>query len=680
MVVDVCARRALFVRRRGWGRLMRAVVASAGAALASTGFAQDRPNLIFFVTDDQGVDAIEGDPWPNRLEVHTPTMDDLASEGVAFTNLRVTPYCSPTRAGLLTGRHAFETGVNGVVNETRPRPDRDLVSLQTQERTIAEALQAAGYYTILVDKWHVGYDGDRGQLPSQQGFDEFHPYQQYVRYDDPLELGDEHITRMIDIAIDAVETRPNRDQPYALFFWSIDPHSRIDMSGREPFLWWKVDESLLPSGENYYAPWRDSNRHRYRAVVESIDTELRRLLRSLEVMESDGEYNGDSDTVVIFTSDNGVPQEVAIRADRAKGTIYEGGSRVPLIIYGERVPEGRVEDRLVSYVDFYDTIADIAGVPSESRGDAPRWSYSFADSINWSNDPLPERSYAVSTLGHPNEPASHRVSITDGRWKLIMPGGGAGLTPFGRDELYDLDDDPDEDRNLMVGGLSDPEASVYRVLRTALRHEWPVATGVPSSRNIDIGVTHTMALDSDDDQRPFFLEVGHDTSGRALETRTFLRFDIDAIEPQFPAWADWDDIVAAEIFIVFRFDSTESDETDIGPVRAFAMTRDWTGGRPRWSRLRNEYDGSVELGLVDFAPHIIPDPVGDALRGSPLTYGAALSLGPSEELADKLRWWRDHPDENHGVVLIADKLGELSGDQHVSLVKIAGVRITLRED
>ncbi len=160
--------------------------------------AQELPNLIFILTDDQGIDAIEWPPNTRADErVRTPRLNRMAEQGVSFTNFRVNPNSSPTRACLMTGRSALDTGVVGVIGRYTPLAGMgnpcestpltgtvakvtNRLALQTQERTIAEVLQDMGYYTILIDKWHLGYNEgieptpeDHGLLPTQQGFDIF---------------------------------------------------------------------------------------------------------------------------------------------------------------------------------------------------------------------------------------------------------------------------------------------------------------------------------------------------------------------------------------------------------------------------------------------------------------------------------------------------------------------------
>lgn len=440
------------------------------ALVGSSAWAQDLPNLVFIMADDQGIEAMEGGEWSNELDVHMPNMAQLSEQGRVFTNVRVNPYCSPTRATMLTGRYALQTGLVHVVNEETPLPDRDLLSLQTHERTIGEVLQDMGYYTVLIDKYHLGWDESQGLWATNQGFDEYYHWTDFGP-DDPEELGDFHTSQMVDHAIDAVSNRPENDSPYALFFWSIDAHSRPPDSGG--LLWWEVSQNLAPLtlGE----PGIDTNTRRYRAVLEALDTELGRMLETLGVTHNGGQYNPASETVVIYTTDNGTPAEVTSTNNRAKGTLYEYGIRVPTFVLGHNVPaDGETDERLIGGVDFYETIADIVGAPAEVRGDEnfPRDAMSFADSIGYApENSLPRRTHSLSSLA-PGDPWPQRVALTDGQFKIIVDAGYTGLADMSFDEVYDLLNDPAEEHNLVAEGMTVPEMNRYFELRDALVDYW----------------------------------------------------------------------------------------------------------------------------------------------------------------------------------------------------------------
>ena len=455
-------------QRRDWiGWVGIGVALAFGGSWAS---AQTRPNLVFMLTDDQGTDAIEGAYWPNEMNCHTPTLARWAEQGRVFVNARVNPYCSPTRSCLLTGRQALRTGVTHVLPADDSTGVANLLSMQTQERTIAEVLHDLGYYTVFVDKWHVGWSESMGQLPHQQGFDEVFDYRDYLHLDDPDVPGDEHTTRMVDLAIDAVTNRPDPNAPFALFYWSIDAHARTDDAGG--LMWWQVDPRLAPLTLGHPAP--TDNVLRYRAVVEALDTELGRLLRSLNVTDANDTYRPASNTVVFYTGDNGTDWRVSpFGPDKAKGSLYERGLRVPLFIFGTNVPgDGAADPRLVNHVDFFDTIADIAGASASQRGTAPRDSMSFADAIGWAvPESLPQRRYTLSSLGR-QLPDRHDVALADDRFKLIAAAGGKGLAPFSGDQFFDLVADPEETVNLVLDGMTLEQASAYFTMRDAIVDYW----------------------------------------------------------------------------------------------------------------------------------------------------------------------------------------------------------------
>ncbi|MFG0329119.1 MAG: sulfatase-like hydrolase/transferase [Phycisphaerales bacterium] len=472
--------------RRRWAAALVAVVGALTLG-AQAILAQSQPNLIFILTDDQGIDAIQGANWSNELDCRTPNLASLAAQGTVFTNTRVNPNCSPTRAALFTGRDALQTGVNGVISQLAPPGDRDLLSLQTHERTIAEVLQDMGYYTILVDKYHLGYDESRGQRPLQQGFMEHYGWLDYLGLDDPEQIGDEHVTRMADFAIDAVNTRPNMNQPYALFFWSIVPHRRdADSQG---LLWWQVDPALAPqtSGQG-----QATNTSRYRNVIEALDTEVGRMLREIGVIDFNNAYQQNSDAVVVFTSDNGTDNLVsAFGSERAKNSPYEGGIHVPCFAFGESVPAGVYDERLISHVDFYETFADLAGAPEALRGDAPRRGISFADALNTGlPGPNEVREYSLLSFGR-IQPQHHLVSFTDGRYLLVAAAGGTNFEPLSEDEFYDLENDPDQVFNLVDTGMSLDELNHYFDMRDKIVDYWPSSVSdLYLPENFLVQVTH----------------------------------------------------------------------------------------------------------------------------------------------------------------------------------------------
>ncbi len=477
-----------------------------GCALAVPVLAQSRPNLIFILTDDQGVDAIEWPVGTGDPAVHTPTLNALAAQGVSFSNCRVNPNCSPTRACLMTGRNAMDTGVCGVLgryNGANPCTGSDItgipaqvtnrMALQTHEWTLAEVLselEEEEYYTILIDKWHLGYNEGGESLglnPELQGFDAYFDWKEIIcdGFEEDRFNADEHMLAMLDNALDAV----GEHEPYALFYHTITPHGRHDDT--DGLSWWQISQenqqSLIPITMNLASdPAYPSNGLRFLQNLEAIDSTIRILLDSLGVIDAEEQgypYITDSDTVVFFMSDNGTDPRLA--GPRAKNTLYEGGIRVPLFVMGEGVPgnvnDPIIEDRPVTHVDVFETICDIVQASESERGNAagafPRRGITFADAINWGDPPAQEREFTLCSLGEADSGVqTWKVALVWGdQWKLICSSGGAGFADMTSDEFYDLANDPDEEVNLIESNLSVEEMTAYLAMRDRIVDEWPTA-------------------------------------------------------------------------------------------------------------------------------------------------------------------------------------------------------------
>lgn len=651
--------------------------ALAALCLAAPAQAQSQPNLVFILSDDQGIDAIEGANWPNDLDCRTPNLAGFAAQGRTFAMTRLNSKCSPTRAALLTGRSAIQTGVTDRISPDSG-PDAVRLALQGNEHTIAELLQARGYYTILIDKWHLGAYRPLGQAPDQQGFDAYFPYGDYLPLDHPDRVGDEHITRMVNIAVDAVSNRPDPTQPYALFYWSYDPHRRPrDSSG---MFWWKVDQSLLPSGINYYDPNHDSNVNRYRAVVEALDTELRRLLFTLGVVTGEGQYDPPSRTVVFYLGDNGTDPEVAPRRRWAKGSVFEGGIRVPMFVFGHNVPrDGRILDDPVDATDFYDTLADIVAAPPESRGTLPRQGMSFADLIGW-GEPRPRREFTMSSIMRGGSENWLHVALADRRFKLIARAGYRGFAQFTDDHFFDLAADPDEVVDLIKAGMTAEQRAAYVRMRQEIVNFWPTAVARATPDQADIPLTHLLSTGSDGRIHTDRVPLGHLSPGRPgqIENRLFLRFDIEGINGYLPPGRTFREVERAEILLAFAGDDYENPENgDTGPIQAYPMTIDWFTEQQSWQRLSTRYE-PVPLGGVDLPPYVVVEPFGGFMEGIPMPPRTPVSLGQSEDLVRVIRYWRSHPGQNFGVTLIATAQQGVQSDQQLHFLSDAVLRLTLR--
>ena len=422
--------------------------------LAATVPAQERPNFVFILVDDMG--------WTDLgvygSDLHeTPRIDAFAAGSMRFTNAyAASPVCSPTRASILTGKHPARLHMT-VWREAAKNPplNRKLVppvtadSLPHEEVTVAEVLRGAGYLTAHVGKWHLG---TAEFYPQTQGFDYnvggtlwgapqtfFYPYSGSrpfagLRYVPHLAGGQpgEYLTdRLTAEALRIL--RRERGRPFFMHLAFHTVHTPIE--GKPEFV------------EHYRSKLRPDARHRnphLAAMVRSLDENVGRVLDVLD------ELGVADDTVVVFTSDNGgyvnrydglqVTDNSPLRS--GKGSLYEGGVRVPTIIRWPGVtPPGSVNHTPVSSVDYYRTILSIAGLPGD------RTHNRYVDGIDLApllRDPAfePDREALFFHYPHYYATTSPVSAVRVGDWKLIRYYEDSGM------ELYDLANDPGESRNL----------------------------------------------------------------------------------------------------------------------------------------------------------------------------------------------------------------------------------------
>jgi arylsulfatase A-like enzyme len=323
--------------------------------------AKDPPiNIILILSDDQGWTDLSGDhlgPYTSGY-YETPNLDVLASQGMRFANgYTASPNCSPTRASLLTGRYPATVKLTNVPSARRrkdmrlraPEVHRDL---PPEEVTVAERLRAAGYRTIHLGKWHLGRDD---HLPTDQGFDIS------VTKKDLPERGDWDLHR-IDGLTEKAERfiESNADRPFFMYFAHHALHAPIATS---PELQAKYDAK--PPGKTHINPT-------YAGMVEHLDWSVGRIMARLEDPDGDGDGSDSiaDHTLLVFTSDNGGLEfhggQVITdngRLRRGKGTMYEGGIRVPTIFRLPGVIDAdSVSDVPISSPDYFPTFLELAGV------------------------------------------------------------------------------------------------------------------------------------------------------------------------------------------------------------------------------------------------------------------------------------------------------------------------------
>ncbi len=442
-----------------------------------------RPNVILILADDLGW----SDTTPYGADLHeTPHLERLARASVRFTRAyAASPVCSPTRASIQTGKYPARLGIT-IWREgaLRPPTRRRVITpqveanLRHEEFTLAEALHEAGYFTIHIGKWHLG---GAEHYPETQGFDVnlggtvwgapatyFWPYRgpfgqaREYRYVPGLHTGrtGEYLTdRLTDEALRMMDAAG--DRPFFLNLCYHTVHTPIE--GKPELV------------ERYQARLGPNLRHRnaaYAAMVHSLDENVGRVLAYLD------RRGLASDTIVLFTSDNGgyvneyrgrqVTDNHPLRS--GKGSLYEGGIRVPLLVRAPGAAAGRRCDEPVCSIDFYATLLELTGVSGDPKQNAAMDGVSFAPLLR-----NPEARLAREELyfHYPHYyPTTTPVSALlrregDREWKLLYYFEDAKV------ELYDLARDPGESRDL---ASEFPQAA--QRLRARLEAWWK-AVGAP---------------------------------------------------------------------------------------------------------------------------------------------------------------------------------------------------------
>jgi arylsulfatase A len=434
-----------------------------------------KPNVVLFLVDDMGM----VDVGCYGATYHkTPNVDRLAAGGMRFTQAYAAAcICSPTRAALLTGRWPVQTGITDwIPGHLRPAAKLKVPDIYNElplaEVTLAEALRANGYATASVGKWHLGgpdfypekhgFDlnvagTDKGQPPSY-----FSPYNIATLPDGPP---GEHVTdRLTAEAERWVEQ--NKDRPFFLYLPHFAVHTPI-----------QPRKDLLAKYKGIEAPG-DQKNPAYAALVEGVDESVGRLTRKLD------ELKLTNKTIFVFTSDNGGLSQVANGTKPGpasnkplrggKGTLYEGGVRVPLVVrYPGVVKPGTTCDVPVVSQDLFATVLAMTGTdrpaPPPSAGPMPVDGLSLVpllagggsgDGGGWSRDAL----YWHYPHYHPGG-ATPCGSIRKGDWKLIE------TFEDGKVELFDLKADPYETTDLAAR-----EPAKAAELRKALA-DWRAANG-----------------------------------------------------------------------------------------------------------------------------------------------------------------------------------------------------------
>jgi arylsulfatase A-like enzyme len=375
-----------------------------------------KPNILLIIADDVGLDAMPGYNIGSS-KPSMPTVENLINNGIIFTNFWSNPTCTPTRSSILTGKYGFRVDVTQVGDE-----------LATSETSLQKYLndKNSTYNNAVIGKWHLS---ENPSHPTNMGVDYYagllsgatRSYSSWnFTQNGQTTTSEEYITtKFSDLAIDWLGTQ---SEPWFLWLAYTAPHTPFHLPPNDlhtfdglPANQASIDANPLP----YYL-----------AMMEAMDSEIGRVLASLSASELEN-------TLIIFIGDNGTPNEVAqeYNSRRVKGTVYQGGINVPMIISGKGVSRiGQSENALINSTDLFATIAEVAGVTTSTIHD----SQSFKGLLTDENSDT--REYVYAEIG--KDTGGSDYTIRNQTHKYIK-------FDNGNEALYNLSQNPLENPNLL---------------------------------------------------------------------------------------------------------------------------------------------------------------------------------------------------------------------------------------
>ena len=397
----------------------------------TTSFAQS-PNVLLIIADDLGVDAFNGYALGSFNPI-TPNLDSLRNSGITFTNAWASSVCTPTRAGIMSGKYGSKSGV-----KTTPG------NLDTTHVSLLNALKdsSSNYSSAVIGKWHIAMPANP-QHPVWHGADHYmgviegsvSAYDNWNKTENnSTAICTEYVTSYF--TDDAISWISNQNDPWFLWLAHIVPHTPLH----------------VPPSHMYSQPTTNTPLKKYMAMIESLDYEVGRLLDSMSPAEL-------ANTTILFIGDNGTPHNLLqdYPSQHGKQTLYQGGIHVPMFVSGNGVSRiGEVEDALIHVVDIYATILDLTG------SDLPGGIYnSLSFKHLLSSSVLPKRQYNFTELDSNQTNINIQGhTIRNNEYKLIEYHNGV-------QEMYDLITDPLETTDLLLGPLSPQE----QALKTELENE-----------------------------------------------------------------------------------------------------------------------------------------------------------------------------------------------------------------
>jgi len=437
------------------------------AALVFSAEMPERPNFVLFYADDQGYADIG---CFGAVGFKTPHIDALAAEGRRFTSFySTTSVCSASRTSLLTSCYPQRVSMPGVLFPTTAnaatgqKPGPGKIGLHPNEVTIAKMLKDRGYATSIAGKWHLG--DAPPFLPTEHGFDEYLgiPYSNDMgHYDARMRLNPNNgrpptpfydgnkiieeepdqrflTRRTTERAVDFIQR--NRDKPFFLYVPHSMPH--VPLAVHPDF-----------AGTSEHGLYGD--------VIQEIDWSVGEIVKAIR------ENGLEEKTMIVYTTDNGAWEHQGEHGGHsgplrsAKSTLYEGGHRVPCIMYWKgQIKPKTVASEMLATLDIMPTFAKLAGatMPNRKTDGLEAWDY-----ISGASDVSPRKTFVYRTPGAP----PRESVIRHGKWKLFLPGTYAEIaqrdnypsekewqaarqalvTKFDHPRLYDLETDIGESQDM----------------------------------------------------------------------------------------------------------------------------------------------------------------------------------------------------------------------------------------
>ena len=422
--------RRYFIKTVGVGALS---LYGVGALQAAQGRQGNKPNVIYILADDLGYGDLGC--YGQKL-IKTPNIDRIAAQGIKFTqHYSGSALCAPSRCCLITGKH---TG-HAFIRNNKVMPFEGNLPIPKADVTMAEVMKQGGYATACIGKWGIGYPGSEGD-PNNQGFDHFFGYncqrQAHSYYPDHLwrnadkvmlkgnagggqkEYSHDLLTKE---ALGFIES--NKTKPFFLYLPYTIPHTKFQV----PDL-----------GEYADKDW-EKNHKIQAAMISRMDSDVGKILNLIK------KFGIDKDTLVIFASDNGahgaggtLNKFTASGKLRAKkGTLYEGGIRVPMVArWPGKITAGSVSDHVSAFWDMLPTCCELAKVDVPSGTDG----LSMLPTLLGKSQQQKTHKYLYWEIGS-------QQALRKGNWKLVRRWNGKTGKPRNT-ELYDLADDIAESKDL----------------------------------------------------------------------------------------------------------------------------------------------------------------------------------------------------------------------------------------